>query len=59
MAAKVTNADLLKRLDELHERLTVIETEARIAKWVLRILGGFIASVAAIFTGHVIKKGSM
>jgi len=49
MAQRVTNADLAEKLDKLAERvsafdkqLAVIETEARVAKWVLRAIAGLV-----------------
>jgi hypothetical protein len=44
MARRVTNVDLDDKLDKLNERLTVIETEAKVAKWVLRAIFALFAS---------------
>lgn len=55
MASRVTNADLAAKLDALNERMTVIETEAKVAKWVLRVLGAFFATIAAAFIRGFVK----
>lgn len=60
---KVTNAELADkldkvqdRLDHLQERLLAIEYEARVAKWVLRLLGAVFGSIVTYIIAH--WKGS-
>ena len=50
--ARVTNQDLAQRLDQLHERLTSIELEARLAKWVLRTIGLLFGSIVTLIITH-------
>jgi predicted oxidoreductase len=58
VARRVTNADLADKLDALAARLSVVETEARIAKWVLRLIAGMVAAVGASFIGKLFSHGS-
>lgn len=55
MASRVTNLDLSKKLDALSARLDVIEAEAKVAKWVLRLLGTVFGSIITWFVTH--RKG--
>lgn len=54
---RVTNADLAKQLSELSKRLDAIELEAKVAKWLIRLLGGVFASIVTYIIAHW-KKGS-
>jgi hypothetical protein len=53
---RVTNADLAGMLSAMDRRLTVIETEARVAKWLLRLLGAVFGSIITYAIAH--WKGS-
>jgi len=59
MAARVTNADLAKQLTELsglfqtlNDRLRVIETEAKVAKCLLRLLAATFGSIITYIIAH-------
>lgn len=49
---RVTNADLANQLHELSKRLDVIEAEAKVAKWLLRLLGAVFGSIVTWIIAH-------
>lgn len=49
---RVTNADLANQLHDLSKRLDVIEAEAKVAKWVLRLLGAVFGSIVTWIIAH-------
>jgi len=52
MASRVTNADLDRKLDALIERFNVVEAEHRVAKWILRLLGGVFGGIVTWIIAH-------
>ena len=62
--SRVTNADLAEQLKELSglvtvlgQRISVIEMETKVAKWVLRLLGLTFGSIVT-YVIHAIAKRS-
>jgi hypothetical protein len=53
---RVTNQDLADSIAALSKRLDAIELEAKVAKWVLRLLGAAFTSIVAYIVSH--WKGS-
>jgi hypothetical protein len=56
---RVTNSDLATQLDELSglvrllgERISIIEMEAKVAKWVLRLLGATFGGLITLIITH-------
>ena len=52
MAKRVTNHDLMQELSRLSARLDIIEAEAKVAKWVLRMIGLLFGSVITAIVTH-------
>ena len=52
---RVTNADLADMLAAMAKRLDVVEAEAKVAKWVLRLIGGMVATVLGTVITHFVK----
>ena len=58
-SSRVTNADLAAKLEDLSglvtvlgQRISVIEMETKVAKWVLRLLGLTFGSIVTFIIAH-------
>jgi len=52
---RVTNQDLADMLAAMAKRLDVVEAEAKVAKWVLRLIGVMMATVLGTVINHFVK----
>ena len=52
MPRSITNRELAQKLDDISSRLNVIEAEAKVARWVLRLLGAVFGSIVTYIIAH-------